>query len=136
MFVRGRSALASLPGLAEPERSSRLAKARKMQKSLEREKMPWTDALAAMLAASVAKAAGDDHAVEEALRRAMALADGVEMALHGAAARFSLGSLLGGEAGASLRKQAEEAMRACGVRVPARYARLLFPGLVTIRSGG
>jgi serine/threonine protein kinase len=131
LFVRGRSAVASLEGLAEPARSERLANGRRMQDALVREKMPWTDALAALLAASLANVSGDAPAAEQALRRAIELAGCVEMAVHAAAARFCLGSLVGGEAGATLRKQAEDAMREHGVRVPHRYARMLVPGIAT-----
>ncbi len=128
LFVRGRSAVASLEGIGEPERGERLAAAHGAQDRLQRERMPWTDALAAMLAASVAGSSGDAAAAESALRRAIALADAVEMALHAAAARRCLGSLLGGEAGNALVKEAEETMKTRGVRVPARYAQMLVPG--------
>jgi hypothetical protein len=128
LFARGRSAVASLGGLIEPARSARLAKARHVHRSLGREKMPWTDALAAMLGASIAKVSGDAHAAEQSLRHAIALADEVAMALHAAAARLCLGALLGGEAGVNLQKDAEDAMRERGVRVPARYAQMLLPG--------
>jgi hypothetical protein len=128
LFVRGRSAVASLEGISEPERGLRLGEARRAQDRLQREKMPWTDALAAMLAASVAGASGDPAAAEHALRRAIHLADAAEMTLHAAAARHCLGSLSGGEAGTNLVKHAEEAMRMRGVRVPTRYAQMLVPG--------
>jgi hypothetical protein len=128
LFALGRSAVASLEGLREPERGARLKQARRAQDRLQRERMPWTDALEAMLDASVAMASGETPAAEHALRRAIELADAVEMALHAAAARHSLGSLSGGEAGAKLVKDAEEAMTARGVHVPARYARMLVPG--------
>jgi hypothetical protein len=128
LFARGRSAVASLRGLGERVRGGRVAEARRMHSRLEREKMRWTDALAAMLAASVAKAEGDAAATERALRSAIELADEAEMALHAAASRHRLGSLLGGEAGATMLKDAEEAMRARGVRMPVRYAQMLIPG--------
>jgi hypothetical protein len=50
------------------------------------------------------------------------------MPLHGASARHRLGLLLEGEDGAAPCKEAEEAMRSRGVRVPARYAQMLLPG--------
>jgi hypothetical protein len=128
LFALGRSAVASLEGLAEPERGARLKQARRARERLQRERMPWTDALEAMLAASVAMASGETPEAEYALRRAIELADAAEMALHAAAARHRLGSLSGGEAGAKLVKDAEEAMTARGVHVPVRYARMLVPG--------
>jgi hypothetical protein len=133
LFVRGRSAVASLNALGEPERGLRLGEARRALSRLQREKMPWTDALAAMLAASVAMASGDTAATEHELGRAIELADAAEMALHAAATRHRLGTLSGGEHGAKLVKDAEEAMTRRGVRVPARYTRMLVPGVWRIR---
>ncbi len=128
LFAIGRSAVASLGGLGQSERSARLQQAQHTRDRLEREKMPWTDVLAELLAASVASATGDAPRAEHALQRAVELADSAEMGLHAAAARYRLGLLLGGATGDSVVKAAEEAMRARGVRVPARYARMLVPG--------
>ena len=50
------------------------------------------------------------------------------MNLHAAAARHRLGLLLGGNQGAAMVDEAEEAMKARGVRVPERYAQMLVPG--------
>jgi hypothetical protein len=128
LFVRGRCAVASLEGMGQRERGARLAEALRMRVRLEREKMPWTDALAAMLTASVARASHDDGAARRGLRLAIRLSDGAEMALHAAAARYRLGGLVGGDAGSRLVKKTEDAMKARGVRVPARYAQMLVPG--------
>jgi hypothetical protein len=89
--------------------------------------MPWTDALAAALEASIAIARQDVGGAEMALRRAIEFADTAEMTVHAAAARHRLGELLGGDAGTALVTGAEEAMRARGVRIPGRYARALVP---------
>ena len=97
--------------------------------------MPWTDAIAALAGAMIAHASGDDVDAEHTLRRAVVLADSVDMALHAAAARHRLGLLLDGEAGAAMVKSAEEAMRTRGVRVPERYAQMLLPGEWVTRSG-
>jgi hypothetical protein len=105
-----------------------LQRAQRARESLAREKMPWTDVLAELLAASLASATGDASRAEQALQRAIEFADSAEMSLHAAAARYRLGLLLGGATGDSVVKAAEEVMRARGVRVPARYARMLVPG--------
>jgi tRNA A-37 threonylcarbamoyl transferase component Bud32/tetratricopeptide (TPR) repeat protein len=127
-FVRGRCAVASLERMGQRERGARLAEALRMRVRLEREKMPWSDALAAMLTASVARASRDDGAARRGLRLAIRLSDGAEMALHAAAARYRLGGLVGGDAGSRLVQKTEDAMKARGVRVPARYAQMLIPG--------
>ena len=125
--VRGRSAVASVAAARGGTRSARLAVARQAQHLLEREEMPWTDALAAALEASIAMAHRDIGSAESALRRAIELAETAEMAVHAAAAQHRLGSLLGGDTGAALVTRAEEAMRVRGVRVPGQYARALVP---------
>jgi hypothetical protein len=127
-FVRGRSAVASVSVLGDDSRGPRLADARREQKKLENEGMAWAAPLAAMLAASIAIESGDAAGARVALQRAIAAAEAVEMALHAAAARRQLGMLLGGGAGAATVGQADEAMKALGVRVPERYAQMLLPG--------
>jgi predicted lipid-binding transport protein (Tim44 family) len=60
--------------------------------------------------------------------RAIDLAHAAEMALYAAAARYQLGTLLGGENGAALAAAAAQAMRAQDIRMPARFASTLVPG--------
>jgi hypothetical protein len=50
------------------------------------------------------------------------------MAGYATACRHQLGVLLGGDEGAHLVARAEEAMKAQGVRAPARFAGTLVPG--------
>jgi hypothetical protein len=130
LFARARSAVASLATLdaSSSQRRTRLQHARRAHRHLERESMPWTDALAALARAAIARAAGDDGTAEHALRRAASLADSAEMPLHAAAARHRLGLLLDGEAGRAMVASAEDALRTRGVRAPARYAQMLVPG--------
>jgi hypothetical protein len=128
LFSRARSAVASIPALDDLGRRERLRHARRAYRRLKREAMPWTSALTALAEAAITSACGDYPAAERALRRAGALADSAEMPLHAAAARHRLGLLLDGEAGAATLKDAEEAMRTRGVRVPGRYAQMLLPG--------
>ncbi|HTB74369.1 MAG TPA: protein kinase [Polyangiaceae bacterium] len=127
-FVRGRSAVASLGTLGQAQRAARLAEAAREQRALVKDAMPWTDVLASILAACVASASGDGAAAERALRESIDRAEGRAMALHAAAARHRLGTLLGGEAGAAMVHDAAEAMKTMGVRAPERYAGMLLPG--------
>ena len=85
-------------------------------------------ALAAILSACVANVEGDHRRAEGALRRAIERAMIAEMFLHAEAARHQLGTLLGGQQGATMVSEAAEAMKARGVRVPERYAQMLVPG--------
>jgi hypothetical protein len=90
--------------------------------------MMWTAPLASMLLAAVANAEGDRAAATAALRAAIDRAEAADMSLHGWAARYKLGCLLGGEEGDALQRQAESAMTAEGVRAPERSAGMLVPG--------
>ena len=127
-FAIGRAAVASsyeVPAL----RLRRLREARRMSRRLDRGALPWISALASLLAASVANAENDVTSARAHLRAGASHADAADMALHACAARHRLGASLGGDEGRALVQQAEEAMRAKGVRVPVRYASMLVPGL-------
>lgn len=127
-FVKARSALASWAALPASSKADRLADAQRAQRELEREDAAWAVPLAAMVAAGLAKARGDVGEAERFLRKAVELAGACNMSLHAAAARHRLGLLLGGDQGAAMVDEAEEAMKARGVRVPERYAQMLVPG--------
>jgi serine/threonine protein kinase len=126
-YLRGRAALASLDGLPEGERASRLAHAVQAQKDLAKQRVAWAQPLASIVAAGIATARGDTACATGSLRRAIHLAEAEDMALHAAAARYELGSLLANDEGAGLLEQAKEAMTARGVRRPERFVRVLVP---------
>jgi hypothetical protein len=127
-YAQGRAAIVSSNGLPTGSRRDRLAEARRLQRRLERERMPWTNALAAILEAGCACATGEREAAAAALRSAIESAQAADMSVHGAAARHQLGLLLGRGEGASHVHEAEDAMHACGIRAPARFASMLVPG--------
>ena len=81
-----------------------------------------------MTQASLSNAKGDAEAAARHLRTAIERADAANMALHAAAARYTLARLLGPDEGAAVRKDAEEAMRARDVRAPQRFVGMLLPG--------
>jgi tetratricopeptide (TPR) repeat protein len=126
-FARGRAAVLSIETAPE-KRAVRLAEARRIAFALRRERMTWTAPLAAMVSASVKNAEGDREAAVSALRESVALAETADMSLHAAAARHQLGRLLGGEQGAKLVADAEDAMHAQDIRAPARFASMFIPG--------
>jgi hypothetical protein len=125
-YLRARVALASID--TAPNRKRRLAEAARLARALEREKMPWITLLAEIVWASVHLARGDRAAAIDHLRSAVAGADDVGMAMHAAAARFQLGTILGDGEGRKLVHTAEDWMRAQDIRVPARFAAMLVPG--------
>jgi serine/threonine protein kinase len=127
LYLRGRCAVASVDAVPS-ERHARLAEGRKLGRKLAREKMPYASLAGSILTASVANATGDRPGAITALREVLASATAAEMMLHVAAARYQLGSLLGGETGKAMVAQAEEEMATRGVRSTARMAARLVPG--------
>ena len=95
---------------------------------LERERMPWGQALAQLVRASVAATGG---AVEPAVRCLLAAETGfaaADMALHAATARRRRGQLTGGEEGRALVHTADAWMAAQSIRNAARLTAMLAPG--------
>ncbi len=90
LFLRARAALAA-DQLDEAERCAR---------AIEKERRPWSDALAAVLRAGIARRHGDDDAAAAGLALAIERCDAAQMRHLAAAARWRLGQLLGGERGA------------------------------------
>ena len=127
LFVRGRAAVASMDRAAPALRAARLDEARRLTRKLERERMPWTDALGAIMRAAVASARGDRDAATIALREAVTLAQTADMQLYAAASRHQLGVLVGGTEGKGLVERAEDAMASQEIRATARFAAMLVP---------
>lgn len=126
-FARARAAVSSAASLPA-KRDARLNEARRLARQLERERMPWTEALAAMVRAAVAQARGDREGARASLRAAVDLTQATDMALYAAAARYQLGRSLGGAEGGTLVQLAEDEMREQGVRAPQRLAGMYVPG--------
>jgi hypothetical protein len=72
----------------------------------------------------------------EHLRAAIDRSEEAGMALHGAAARFQLGSLLGAGEGRKLVETAEDWMLAQDIHAPERMSTLLIPGKWSRPSSG
>jgi hypothetical protein len=126
-FARARCAVASVRR-APSYRRKRLHEAARIGSRLEQEGMPWIGVLASLVAAGVANAEGRPAGASIHLRTAVDRANATGMALHEAAARHRLGTLLGGDEGQKLVQEAEKTMRIKGVEAPARYAAMILPG--------
>jgi hypothetical protein len=127
-FIRGCAAVGSAASAPPAVRRSRLKEARRVARRLEREGMAWIAPLASMVRAAIANAEGDASGAVAALRVAIECAAATEMNVHMWCARRQLGCLLGGEEGGRYVAQADAAMQAEGVRVPARMATMFLPG--------
>ena len=95
---------------------------------LNREKMPWGDALAGLLRAGIAAVQGDRTLAVRLLRETVNRFEAADIHIHAAVARRRLGGLLGGEAGRELATQAEVWMAAQKIVNPARMTYLYAPG--------
>jgi hypothetical protein len=125
-FARARSAIAA--SFEAPAGRGLLRQARRFVSRLEGEGLPWTGVLGSMAHASLANAAGDRDAAVQHLRAAIVAADGADMALHAASARYRLAGLVGKDEAAAFAKAAAAAMRARDVRAPERIVAMLLPG--------
>ncbi|MGZ3405902.1 MAG: hypothetical protein ACXVAN_05620, partial [Polyangia bacterium] len=100
-------------------------------RTLRREQAPYCVAVGTVLDGGVRMVRGDQPGAVRVLRQAAALCDGVEMRLHAEGVRWELGRILGGDEGAALVANAEAAMRAEGVRSPARMVTTFTGGITT-----
>ena len=115
--------------LREPlDRARHLRDARRDADRMLRVGSGWSTALAQLIRSGVAH---QEDRLDDARRELEGAVEGLEeahMDLHAAAARWRLGSLLGGDEGAALRATAEDWFRARGFRNPTRWVDALAPG--------
>jgi hypothetical protein len=129
LHLRARSEVAVAASVDPPSRERLLSEAEAQARRIDRERVHWADALAALARAGIASIRGDRV---EAARRlgfaasAFALQD---MALYAAVSRRRLGSILGDEKGKALADSADAWMRNQGIRNPAGFADMLAPGM-------
>jgi DNA-binding transcriptional ArsR family regulator len=131
--LRGRIQLA----LAARDSRTRAESLREVElhaRALERERLPWTGALATSLRAGVAHLRSERDACEALLVRAARAFDEADMALHAACMRRALGMLGSDEPAQLTRLGAEHAIRALGVIHVEKMATLLAPAFTTSTS--
>ena len=126
LYLRARSAVAAAG--ADEGLAGLLDIARKDARRIEREKMPWGDALACLVRAGVESVGGDRQAALTLLDAAESDLLGADMTLHATVARRRKGELLGGETGRSLVAAADDWMAGQGIQNPERMAAMLAPG--------
>jgi len=127
LYTQGRCAVASLGSHPELARV-RIAEARRVTRRLKRERIAWTATLGAIVEAAAENAAGNEAGAVAALRAVIASVEASRMAMHGTAARYRLGTILGGDEGRAMVDAAEAAMTAEGIRCPARWVAVYLPG--------
>ena len=118
-------ALASATG---SDRESRFKTAEEMAQQLTKEGMRWSDPLAALIRAGLARSRGDDRKALEMVSLAIEGFEGVDMNLYAMAARRLMGEIVGGDRGAELIAASEEWMRKQQIKNPVAYTNMLAPG--------
>lgn len=90
--------------------------------------MPWSNALALLVRATLARQQGDAESAAALLADAIDMFTQVDMHLYAAVARRRLGAIVGGQRGRALQREANEWMAAQEIRNPAAMAGLVAPG--------
>jgi hypothetical protein len=126
VHLRARAALAAARRSSEPW--TLLALARRDAKRLLREKLPMVDGLAHLVEAGVVRAQGDVEATRRLLEQAVKELEASGMSLFRSAAVHRLGELVGGDEGALLVRESQEAMRRQRIRQPDKMTDMLAPG--------
>lgn len=124
--LRTRAALCAARTSVAPE--PLLRSAERDIRRMEREKMPWSNAMAQVFRGALTFARGDDAASVAHLTKAVAALEACDMAMWATAARWRLGEVQGGDKGAELVAQAKAFMVKERIKNPERMLAMLAPG--------
>jgi hypothetical protein len=124
-YLRARLALASASG---EKRKARLRMAEDLANIIAKEKMRWSNPLALLIHAGLARRRGDDARAAAIIAQAIKGFEASDMALYAATARRRRGEIIGGERGSELVSQADDWMSKQQIKNPAAVANLMAPG--------
>jgi hypothetical protein len=122
---RARTALAAAWGARD--NFALLRAAERDARRLDRERMPWSKALACPIRAGIAAARGEISRVATLFAQAVKELEAVDMNLYAAASRRRLGEIIGGDEGRALVERADSWMRQQTIQNPARMADVFAP---------
>jgi hypothetical protein len=125
MQLRARLALASAFG---KEREQRLRIAARLADKIARENMAYSNPIATLIRAGIAKQRGDEPKAVTLLEKALLDFESSDMRLYAVVARRRLGEMVGGDRGRQLVAQTDEWMTRQQIRNPAKIMNLLAPG--------
>jgi serine/threonine protein kinase/tetratricopeptide (TPR) repeat protein len=123
--LRGRSALSASVSADDPRPLLRAAEA--SARALEREGLPWSSALAALLRAGLAARRDDRESALALYHDAATRFDAAEMPLHAAASRRRAAQLDETQDESQTLAASDEVFKALGVRNPSRFANIYAP---------
>jgi len=123
-WLRGRLLLAA----SRRDRAAGYGELRRWALRLDRESAPYAGVLAGLLEAGIATSVRKSDEAAGLWRAAAEAADGAEMRIVAACARWRAGEVTGGDKGAALLRQAEAQLTDAGVRQPARFVEVCAPG--------
>ncbi len=122
----GKAAAAAAMVASDP--APLLREAEQYARKLDRERLPWSDALAMQVRAGISMARRDPDLAAKRLRQAASKFDEVHMGLLAACMRRRLGTLLKGDEGRDLVSRADAWMAAQSIRFPAKMTACWAPG--------
>jgi serine/threonine protein kinase len=126
-YLRARAALAAAVATAA-DRDALLRDVERSARALDRQRVPWTLALATLARASAAALRGDSELAARMFQDAADRCAAADLALYAAVARFRRGQVIGGDDGAAACAEAAAWMRNESVAVPERLVAMLAPG--------
>jgi hypothetical protein len=125
-FMHARCALAMAAEGRDAKRMRAIAE--HDARRLERERIPWSNALARLIRATLAHQSGDVETAVDRLAQTVDAFSRADMHLYEAVCRRRLAALVGGDRGRALEREAQDWMTAQTVRNPPAIARLIAPG--------
>jgi eukaryotic-like serine/threonine-protein kinase len=128
LHLLARSLVASAAEMAGPQSLPLLQEAETTARRIERERVSWGDALAALVRAGIASIRGNREEAASRLAFCASHTAMTDMGLYAAAGRLRLGSILGGEKGKALAASSDAWMRNQKILNPAGFASMLVPG--------
>ena len=126
--LRARSAIAAAAVADSSDVGSRLQEAKAAAHRIDRERVPWGNAMSALARAGIASIRGDSETAMACLVSAEEGFDAADMALYSAIARYRRGELMGDDEGQQLERSSVAWMREQKIKNPAGFAEMLAPG--------